>query len=879
MPFVQHGDLRRLGYNPGGGGGEISEGFAIKYYTVNSGVQTDSMVHAGEDEFSVGQEIQTVIWSDGYPSVSGGNFKVLSIRDTEYVGSLGGLTYTSGANLIVEGLWHRFIVIADTGSIMDIRKLGIQCVETVTGWHSRFETIGNWARANSITLTGSGTLSCTETVDLTRVFFHGETLRFQGGIAALNAATVAPPTFFTATYTNREVTFTTGTPVEVNLTAHGLISGDSFMFGVSHGGRLPGTLAFLNTYYVKDVLDADRFTISSTNGAAAIAATTPYTGTYYLFQGGTQNNIETVDTVLWSGRIVRKGVIVKAGGLGGAIRDHMTQRILVRGDGNSDWTTPPSTIGVLHCGDRGPNGYYRYTSNYNYWACGTNTENEKHEVHVTSTYSRYVWGDFKPTIGTPDSLDVFLSMANYQFAVYESPGLDSYIKYTTRAEPRLDPAADPGNEAGDDAPCFFFQNGKQTVLTGFMRGHNGQRLMYCTPSTSATGTTSRAWMDSLVLDDYTIIGGYGCVLDLNGVRRVSGRLHVRDWNDANGVGQPAGPAFRIGRVSNAAGLRVFATNVKNTLGLEIGSSSNYSRDAHLGYWSIDMGDLAQFSSSATELPGASGNPTTLDSWSFVKGKNCQIDLSGCRGKGTIGADVTENCKIILDSNARDYTLTTTTGMVATADTGSSAKPREVAASGAVTVSHLDDIIIVNKTVGAATTVNLPSIPLKGRVYTIKDGKGDANANNITITQPITVTNGTFASDTAWTKGTGWTIAAGVASSDGSQSGNSDLSQSLTGLTPGASYSVAYTVTAYTAGNIRVVLGGTAGTNRASAATFTETLVAGTDGTIIFRADLDFIGSIDNVTVTGLIDGATTSVMNVNYQALSLAYNGKQFNVL
>jgi hypothetical protein len=58
--------------------------------------------------------------------------------------------------------------------------------------------------------------------------------------------------------------------------------------------------------------------------------------------------------------------------------------------------------------------------------------------------------------------------------------------------------------------------------------------------------------------------------------------------------------------------------------------------------------------------------------------------------------------------------------------------RVVTAAGAMTVSATDDVVVVNKTVGAATTVNLPA-GVTGRRYTIKDGKGDAAANNITIT--------------------------------------------------------------------------------------------------------------------------------------------------
>lgn len=58
--------------------------------------------------------------------------------------------------------------------------------------------------------------------------------------------------------------------------------------------------------------------------------------------------------------------------------------------------------------------------------------------------------------------------------------------------------------------------------------------------------------------------------------------------------------------------------------------------------------------------------------------------------------------------------------------------RVITAVGAVTVTIRDYIVILNKTVGAATTVNLPA-GVTGQIFIIKDGKGDAAANNITIT--------------------------------------------------------------------------------------------------------------------------------------------------
>lgn len=60
--------------------------------------------------------------------------------------------------------------------------------------------------------------------------------------------------------------------------------------------------------------------------------------------------------------------------------------------------------------------------------------------------------------------------------------------------------------------------------------------------------------------------------------------------------------------------------------------------------------------------------------------------------------------------------------------------RVVTAAGAVTVAATAEYFVcINKTVGAATAVNLPATPPAGVTYLIKDCKGDAASNNITIT--------------------------------------------------------------------------------------------------------------------------------------------------
>lgn len=57
----------------------------------------------------------------------------------------------------------------------------------------------------------------------------------------------------------------------------------------------------------------------------------------------------------------------------------------------------------------------------------------------------------------------------------------------------------------------------------------------------------------------------------------------------------------------------------------------------------------------------------------------------------------------------------------------------ITAAGVVTVGALEPGVAINKTVGAVTTVNLPAAAARnGLPVIVKDMKGDANTNNITV---------------------------------------------------------------------------------------------------------------------------------------------------
>jgi phage-related tail fiber protein len=99
-----------------------------------------------------------------------------------------------------------------------------------------------------------------------------------------------------------------------------------------------------------------------------------------------------------------------------------------------------------------------------------------------------------------------------------------------------------------------------------------------------------------------------------------------------------------------------------------------------------------------------------------------------------------NARVLYYCTATDPITPDTTSMTFTAVRQPTAalSQRVVTAAGAVTVTASDsDIIVIAKTVGAATTVNLPVAATRSLPIRIVDGKYDAATNNITI-----VPNGT-----------------------------------------------------------------------------------------------------------------------------------------
>lgn len=112
--------------------------------------------------------------------------------------------------------------------------------------------------------------------------------------------------------------------------------------------------------------------------------------------------------------------------------------------------------------------------------------------------------------------------------------------------------------------------------------------------------------------------------------------------------------------------------------------------------------------------------------------------------------------------------------------------------------------------------------------------------------PQVIGNSEFTRDELWTKGTGWTIADGKASCSGAQSAASDLSQAV-GVV-GKDYTIEYSISNYSAGNITGLAGDATGTNRAANGVYVDFITSTSDTDIGLQADTDFVGDIDWVRV-------------------------------
>ena len=136
-----------------------------------------------------------------------------------------------------------------------------------------------------------------------------------------------------------------------------------------------------------------------------------------------------------------------------------------------------------------------------------------------------------------------------------------------------------------------------------------------------------------------------------------------------------------------------------------------------------------------------------------------------------------------------------------------------------------------------------------------------------------VTNGDFATDSDWIKGTGWTISGGTANCDGTQTPNTLLYQNI-GHSSNTLYRLQFTISNYVSGTIDFALDnpffGAANSN----GTFVFDITPSSVGNFIVRADENFVGSIDNVSVKEITtSGDFTFSRGSNLTATRVDSNG------
>ena len=166
----------------------------------------------------------------------------------------------------------------------------------------------------------------------------------------------------------------------------------------------------------------------------------------------------------------------------------------------------------------------------------------------------------------------------------------------------------------------------------------------------------------------------------------------------------------------------------------------------------------------------------------------------------------------------------------------------------------------------------------GSIYRYNNSSTLADYKEIEIVAHTELTtNGTFASDSGWTKGTGWTISGGTASCDGNQSAHSNLLQANS-ATNEKYYTIKFTLSAVSAGSVSIILStGVESDQFSENGTYEIFVLAGSGSNLEFRADANFVGSLDNVTcfssevanVTNLeILAATTAQVHWDEQTFS-----------
>lgn len=296
-------------------------------------------------------------------------------------------------------------------------------------------------------------------------------------------------------------------------------------------------------------------------------------------------------------------------------------------------------------------------------------------------------------------------------------------------------ASQTGNlaEFQSSAGTAFFTVGPDT-LSGASSTSNFLNLTATTPTTLSSTcigvnvqlTTAGSSSAAIIGHNMSLLAGYTGSLTTTGLSVV---------NSVAGTGA----TYAAASASNSYRLNTFNGAIQ------------YTANATTSGINCGMRSMAHLSSTANyaawNTATSSGNSAALNVGVASFALNATTNCAGLFALADYGtsAPTFANCALIADNGsttgdifiARDNGTSVfkiADGGVLTASAAQVNKIRTVTSAGAVTVSATTDYIIeINKSSGAATTVNLPSSPATGLTFIIKDGKFDAATNNITLT--------------------------------------------------------------------------------------------------------------------------------------------------
>lgn len=640
-------------------------------YASDSSAGSSSMLHAPQGALVVDDVVMTYWYDTNKRASSYGRYRVVAVNGTQNTSNVGNLANGGSLGLLLEGAWYRFAYDPYDGITYPLRPLGFACVAGVTGWHSRYNTLADYMKAQGPTsgarVVGGGYLTCTETVYHNRVR------------CSYMPVFVAQDNFFSAAQANTAVTVAQGAtssdPVVVTFANHGFAAGKEVMFGTT--GRIPGNINTMTRYFVFNPT-TDTFQLSTSNSTPVSikSSTAGSVGTHYCFYSPvtnnlpSQSNVVTEDYLRWDGKIKRLGIVVRSG-TDDDNRFWMDTNLEVWGDGDLSLTTKvfnkqPTTVCVRHENDDSANAQYRYVTNLGYVGCSISGPAEKNKITVSGIKCR--WLTYVPNQASCDTLELEIHGNDCQAWYGEHEGIGTSPKLKLAVESRSDPARDTSSDSeGYDAPAMLIRNGKATTLSGFIRANNGMRGIVVYGKLNQLGNVLRTGADFLHFDDFRIIHGYGIALDIRSVMYADGNVVIRNWRDPfrhdtgssdeiaytnMGISPVPAPCVMLGRISNATGLRITGYGIENDKGLVVGYKNDstvaylqgpqadnlnyFPVNADLGKVAMVMGTGLAFANDPTFTESSGkGITETLTAWDLNWMKDTKIDLSGSKGNGFI----------------------------------------------------------------------------------------------------------------------------------------------------------------------------------------------------------------------------------------------------